>query len=89
MNQSLWFRVLQVAVAAPYIYSISEQQKNPYFRLGLKLVAGSILVMNLEPLWREAQPMIQAAIKMKAEADRISAAETANAIEGEFTTVEK
>ncbi len=89
MNRALWFRILQVAVAAPYIYSISEQQKNPYFRLGLKLVAGSIVAMNLEPLWREAQPMIQAAIKLKTEADRISAAQTDKAIEGEFTEVEK
>jgi hypothetical protein len=86
MNRETWFRILQVAVVAPFLYTMSEQQKNAYFKLGLKLVAGSIVIMNVEPLMRDLQPVIQTAMKMKADADAISAKEKANAIEGEFTS---
>lgn len=84
MNRELWFRILQVAVIAPYLYSISEKQTG-YFRLGLKLVAGSVVLMNVEPLMRDLQPLIQAAAKLKADADSLSAEQRASAIEGEFT----
>ena len=85
MNREIWFRILQVAVVAPFIYSMSEQQKNAYFKLGLKLVAGSIVIMNVEPLWNDLQPVIQAAVKFKADAERLSAQEKESAIEAEFT----
>jgi len=84
VNRELWFRILQVAVIAPYLYSISEKQTG-YFRLGLKLVAGSVVLMNVEPLMRDLQPLIQAAAKLKADADSLSAEQRASAIEGEFT----
>lgn len=84
MNREIWFRILQVAVIAPYLYSISEKQTG-YFKLGLKLVAASVVVMNIEPLMRDLQPLIQAAAKLKAEADTLSAEQKAEAIEGEFT----
>lgn len=84
MNREIWFRLLQVAVVAPFIYTISEKQTG-YFRLGLKLVAGSIVIMNIEPLLKDLQPLIQAAAKMKADADRLTAEQKEGAIEGEFT----
>ncbi len=84
MNREIWFRLLQVAVVAPFIYTISEKQTG-YFRLGLKLVAGSIVIMNIEPLLRDLQPLIQAAAEFKANADRLTAEQKEGAIEGEFT----
>lgn len=85
MNKDTWFRILQVAVVVPFIYTLSEDQKNVYFKLGLKLVAGAVLVMNIQPLIREAQPLIQAVVKLQSDAAKIDAQEKANAIEGEFT----
>jgi len=84
VNRETWFRILQVAVIAPYLYSISEKQTG-YFKLGLKLVAGSVVLMNIEPLMRDLTPLIQAAAKLKAEADSMTAEQKASAIEGEFT----
>ena len=87
MNRETWFRILQVAVVAPFIYSISEKQTG-YFRLGLKLVAGSIVIMNIEPIMKELQPLIEAAAKMQADAARLSEGEKEAAIEGEFSPSE-
>lgn len=87
MNRDIWFRILQVAVIAPFLYTISEQQKNAYFKLGLKLVAGSIIIMNVEPLIQDLQPVINAAMKLKSDADALTAQSKANAVDGEFTTV--
>ena len=87
MNRETWFRILQVAIVAPFLYTISEQQKNAYFKLGLKLVAGSIVIMNIQPLINDLQPVFQAAMKMKAEADQITAQSKANAVDAEFTNV--
>ncbi len=84
MNREIWFRILQVAVVAPFIYTLSEKQTG-YFKLGLKLVAGSIVIMNIEPLLKDLQPLIQAAAQMKLDADSITADQKASAIEGEFT----
>ncbi len=51
MNREVWFRILQVAVVAPWLYHISTKQtSSPYFRVGLKLVAGSIVALNVKPL---------------------------------------
>jgi hypothetical protein len=87
MNRETWFRILQIAVIAPFLYTMSEQQKNAYFKLGLKLVAASVVLMNVEPLMKDLQPVINAALKMKAEADQLSAVQKENAIEGEFSNV--
>ncbi len=87
MNRETWFRLLQIAVIAPFLYTMSEQQKNAYFKLGLKLVAASVVLMNVEPLMKDLQPVITAALKMKAEADQLSAVQKENAIEGEFSNV--
>jgi len=85
MNRETWFRILQVAVVAPFIYTLSDEEKNSYFKLGLKLVAGAIIIMNVPPLLAEAKPLIEAAAQMKASADRITAQTKADAVEGEFT----
>lgn len=84
MNRETWFRILQIAVVAPFIYSISEQQKNAYFKLGLKLVAGSIVIMNVQPLFIQLQPLIETAMQMKADAEKLSAQQKETAIEGDF-----
>ena len=87
MNREIWFRILQVAIVAPFLYTVSEQQKNAYFKLGLKLVAGSIIIMNVEPLMTDLKPVINAAMKLKADADASIAQSKANAVDGEFTNV--
>lgn len=87
MNREIWFRILQVAVIAPFLYTVSEQQKNAYFKLGLKLVAGSIIIMNVEPLMTDLKPIMQAAMKLKSDADAITAQSKANAVDAEFTNV--
>ena len=53
MNREIWFRILQVAVVAPWLYYISTETKSVYFRTGLKLVAGSIIMLNAKPLWED------------------------------------
>jgi len=85
MNRETWFRILQLAVVAPFLYTMSEQQKNAYFKLGLKLVAGSIVVMNIEPVFRDLQPLVKAAAQIKINADALTAESKENAIEGEFS----
>lgn len=85
MNKETWFRILQVAIVAPFIYTLSEEQKNAYFKLGLKLVAGAVVVMNIQPLLQEAQPLIKAALRLQADAAKMDQQAKADAIEGEFT----
>ena len=54
MNREIWFRILQVAVVAPWLYHISRRSgTTPYFRVGLKLVAGSIIMLNVKPLMED------------------------------------
>ena len=84
MNRETWFRLLQVAVIAPYLYHRSEKESG-YFKIGLKLVAAAVIVRNVPPLVAEVQPLIAAAAKMKADAEAIAAREKVDAIEGEFT----
>ena len=55
MNREVWFRILQVAVVAPWLYHISNKTEQAYFRVGLKLVAGSIIMLNAKPLWEDYQ----------------------------------
>jgi len=54
MNRQAWFRLLQVAVVAPYLYHLSRNEKG-YFGVGLKLVAGSLIAMNIQPLLKDAE----------------------------------
>lgn len=84
MNRELWFRLLQVAVVAPYVYTLSEKQDG-YFKLGLKLVAAAVLIRNIEPIARELAPLIQAAANMQAEKERLADQANPDVIEGDFT----
>lgn len=59
MTPDTIFRLLQVGVVAPYAFKASRDQENPYFNVGLKLVAGTILVANV--------PILLAAFKQYSE----------------------
>ena len=65
MNRLVWFRILQVAVVAPYLYHVSNRVDSAYFRVGLKLVAGSIIMMNAKPLWQDYQNAQQFIAQLK------------------------
>lgn len=85
MNRDTWMQILQVAVIAPYLYQRSEKEKNMYFKIGLKLVVGAIVVGNLPPLIQAAQPLVAAAAKLQADANAQIVAAKEKAIDGEFT----
>ena len=56
MNREVLFRVLQVAVVAPWLFHISQKRDtSPYFAIGLKLVAGTIIALNAKPLMQDFQ----------------------------------
>lgn len=46
MNRELWFRILQVAVAAPWLLTVSNKADNAYFRIGLKMIALNLVILN-------------------------------------------
>ena len=79
---------MQVAVVAPYIYKLSRESDNDYFNVGLKLVAGSIVVMNVRPILVEAAPVLKVladATMNAAKQNAISAEQRASAVDAEFT----
>ena len=86
MNRAVWFRILQVAVVAPWLYHVSAKTSSPYFRVGLKLVAGSIIMLNIKPLmqdYKNAQVLI-AQLKTQMETAQAS---LPTIIEGESETI--
>ena len=86
MNRAVWFRILQVAVVAPWLYSISGKTSSTYFRVGLKLVAGSIIMLNIKPLmqdYKNAQVLL-AQLKTQMETTQ---ANLPTIIEGESETI--
>lgn len=54
MNREMWLRILTVAVVAPYLYKLSGKETG-YFGVGLKLVAGGLIAMNIVPLMADAK----------------------------------
>lgn len=54
MNRAFLQRLLMMAVVAPYLYKLSSREDG-YFSIGLKLVAGGIIVANIEPLIKESK----------------------------------
>lgn len=85
MNRELWFRILQVAVVAPYAYKLSRESDNVYFAIGLKMVAGSLVLANARPILQGIAPVIKVLADATAEAQRQAARlDTADAIEGEY-----
>lgn len=88
MNRELWNRILQVAIVAPYVYALSRREKNEYFSVGLKLVAGGIVIANLQPLIREAAPVLKVLADAAMQSNRTIDANTrAKAIDGEYSNV--
>lgn len=84
MNRETWKQLLMLFVAAPYLYALSDDQKNSYFRLGLKLIAGAVAFDAVMPLLTKAQPLIQAAVKLQQEKEQLSSIRKESAIDGEF-----
>lgn len=74
-----------VGVAAPYVYSLSRGEENDYFNVGLKLLAGGIVVANVQPILVKAAPALKvlADATMK-QARTIDASVKAEAIDAEF-----
>ena len=87
MNKQLWQRLLWVGVAAPYVYYLSRGEKNEYFNVGLKLLAGSIVVANIKPLLTEAAPFLKVLSDAAlTHAKTIDAEARADAIDAEFVS---
>lgn len=88
MNRELWFSLLQIAVVAPYLYHLSRETKSGYFDIGLKLVAGAIIMNNIRPVLVHGAPVIKAIADATAHASQngmFSDAEKQSAIDAEFT----
>jgi len=54
MNRAMWLRILTVAVVAPYLYKLSVKEQG-YFAVGLKLLAGGLIAVNIKPLIADAE----------------------------------
>jgi len=50
----MWLRILTVAVVAPYLYKLSGKETG-YFAVGLKLLAGGLIAVNIKPLMSDAE----------------------------------
>ncbi len=84
MNREVWFRILQVAVVAPWLYHISTKQTSgPYFRVGLKLVAGSIIALNVKPLLDDYANVQKSLKDLAAQIQNVSVSNEKTIIEGE------
>ena len=87
MNRDLWTRLLMVGVAAPYLYKLSKKEQNDYFNVGLKMLAGVIIVTNIKPILVQAAPVLKVLSDAAVNQARTLTAEVkAEAIDGEFTT---
>ena len=53
MNREMWLRILTVAVIAPYLFKLSGKESG-YFAVGLKLMAGGLIAINIKPLIADA-----------------------------------
>ena len=61
MNREMWLRILTVAVLAPYLFKQSQKETG-YFGVGLKLLAGGLIALNIPPLMEDAK-VLQAQAK--------------------------
>jgi len=87
MNRDLWFKILQVAVVAPYVYYLSKDAESDYFRFGLKMVAGAIVFANARPILVQVAPLIKTLADATATASRsefLSAKDKDAAVDVEF-----
>jgi len=54
MTREMWLRILTVAVVAPYLFKLSGKESG-YFAIGLKLLAGGLVAINIKPLIADAE----------------------------------
>lgn len=60
MNRAMLQRILTVAVLAPYLYKQSAKETG-YFAIGLKLLAGGLIVTNIPALMEDYKTIASAA----------------------------
>ncbi len=87
MNREVWFRILQVAVVAPWLYHVSGKTNEKYFRIGLKLVAGSIIALNIKPLMNDYANAQKLLTDIAKQMPNVSVVNDKTVIEGESETV--
>ena len=96
MDRAMLLRILTVAVVAPYLYKVSTKETG-YYSIGLKLLAGSLILTNVPQLLKDVDTMkngAQAFIANLSKAQKTLAEQNAgktvidvsNAEEAEFTT---
>jgi hypothetical protein len=61
----MWMRLLTVAVVAPYLYKVSSKETG-YFGVGLKLVAGGLIVSQIPALLKDYETVAAQAKKIAA-----------------------
>ena len=84
----MFFRILQIAVVAPYLYKLSKTKgQSEYFNVGLKLLAGTVVAINVRPLIMDAAPLFKRAIEIYNLQQAAKAKLPTNVIEGEFKKV--
>jgi len=76
MNRAMLQRILTVAVFAPYLYKLSEKESG-YFAVGLKLLAGGLVVTNIPTLMNDYKTIAQQTKNIAA--NLVKAQETLNA----------
>ena len=85
MTRDVWFRILQVMVVAPWLYHVSNKSSSTYFKVGLKLVAGSIIMLNIKPLMEDYKNAQLILAQLKSEIETVTATAPV-IIEGELET---
>lgn len=95
MNRAMLQRILTVAVLAPYLYKQSAKETG-YFAIGLKMLAGGLIVTNIPALMddykviaKQAQTVARNLVKAQETLNAQNAARTVvnadEVSEGEFT----
>lgn len=84
VNRNLLLNGLMVGVVAPYLYKIADKE-DVYFKLGLKMLAGTIAIVNLPPLIEEVKPLYQAAQMIKQQAEEKAKVQAEKTIDGEVS----
>ena len=66
MNRAALLRLLMGGGGAPFIYQVSREQDSVYFSVGLKLVAGSLIMTNIGPLLEDYKNVAEQAKNLAA-----------------------
>ena len=87
-GRMIFFRLLQIAVVALYLYKLSKTKgQSEYFNIGLKLLAGSVVAINIRPLINDAAPVFKKAIDIYNAQNMPAPKLKNNVIDGEFRPV--